>query len=220
MFVSLDVTKKSFPYFLNSVSNWQPSCNIKNQNQIQKGETHMKKTVIAVGLAVVMLLGVTYVYAGGRGYGPGSGRGNCAGFRGASDVSRCDWGRGGGRGNYGEGWGVSNLTSEQQTKMRELRQKHHNEVAPLREKMFSMKEELRVLWSDPKADSKAIEAKTKEMNVLRDQMRDKGVQFRLEARSLLTPEQIKAFGSGCGQGCGKGGGAGPGRGPGRGRGRC
>jgi Spy/CpxP family protein refolding chaperone len=111
----------------------------------------MKKMVIAAGLAVVMLLGVTYVYAGGWGFGPGSGRGNCAGS-----------------------WGTSDLTSEQQTKMQELQQKHYNEVAPLREKMFSMRQELRTLWSDPKADSKAIEAKTKEMNVLRDQMRDKG----------------------------------------------
>ena len=180
----------------------------------------MKKMVIAAGLAVVMLLSVTYVYAGGWGYGLGSGRGNCAGFRGASDVSRCDWGRGCGRNNRGGGWGALNLTSEQQTKMQELRQKHYNQVAPLREKMFGLRQELRTLWSDPKADSKAIEAKTKEMNALRDQMRDKGVQFRLEARGLLTPDQIKAFGAGCGQGYGPKAGAGPGRGPGKGRGRC
>ena len=104
--------------------------------------------------------------------------------------------------------------------MQELHQKHYNEVAPLREKMFSLRQELRTLWSDPKADSKAIEEKTKEMNALRNQMQDKKVQFRLETRSLLTPDQIKAFGSGCGQGFGPKGSAGPGRGPGRGRGRC
>jgi periplasmic protein CpxP/Spy len=156
----------------------------------------MKKTVIALGLAVVLLLGITYVYAGGPGFGPGNGPRNCAG-----------------------GWGASNLTSEQQTKMQEVRQKHYNEVAPLRDKMFSLRQELRTLWSDPKADSKAIEGKTKEMNALRDQMQDKMVQFRLDARNLLTPDQIQALGTGCGQGCGPGGGAGPGRGPGRGRGR-
>jgi periplasmic protein CpxP/Spy len=140
----------------------------------------MKKMVIAAGLAMGMLLGVTDVYAGGWGLGPGSGRGNGAG-----------------------GWGASNLTAEQQAKMQDLRQKHYNDVAPLREKMFSLRRELRTLWSDPKADSKTIEEKTKEMKALRDQMRDKGVQFRLEARSLLTPDQIKTFGSGCGQGSGQ-----------------
>ena len=155
----------------------------------------MKKTLIALGLVVAMLLGITYVYAGGPGFGPGHGRRNCAG-----------------------GLGASNLTSEQQTKMQELRQKHYNEVAPFRDKMFSLRQEIRTLWSDPKADSKVIQSKTKEMSDLRDQMQDKMVQFRLEARNLLTPDQIQALGTGCGQGCGPGGGAGPGRGPGGGRG--
>jgi protein CpxP len=155
----------------------------------------MKKMIVVAGLAVVMLLGVTYVYAGGWGLGPGGGRGNCAG-----------------------GWGASNLTSEQQTKMQELRQKHYDEVAPLREKMFSLRQELRTLWSDPKADSNVIQSKTKEMSDLRDQMQEKMVQFRLEARNLLTADQIKEFGAGCGQGFGPGAGAGQGRGPGRGRG--
>ena len=88
----------------------------------------MKKTVIASGLAVVVFLGITYVYAGASGFGPGNGRRNCAG-----------------------GWGASNLTSEQQTKTQELREKHYNEVAPFRNKMISLRQELQTLWSDPKA---------------------------------------------------------------------
>lgn len=156
----------------------------------------MKKTVIVLGLAVVVLLGITYVYAGGPGFGSGNGPRNCAGK-----------------------WGASNLTSEQQTKMQGLRQQHYDEVAPLRDKMFNLRQELRTLWSDPKADPKVIQSKTKEMSDLRDQMQDKMVQFRLEARNLLTPDQIQAMGAGCKQGCGAGGGAGPDHGPGRGRGR-
>jgi len=156
----------------------------------------MKKTVIALGLAVVILLGITYVYAGGPGFGPGRGPRNSAG-----------------------GLGAANLTSEQQTKLQELRQKHYNEVAPFRDKMFSLRQEIRTLWSDPKADPKVIQSKTKEMSDLRDQMQDKMVQFRLDARNLLTPDQIQALGAGCGQGCGSGSGAGSGHGSGRGRGR-
>ena len=150
----------------------------------------MKKTVMAIGLAVVVVLGTAYVYAGGPGFGPGKGSRNCAG-----------------------GWGAANLTSEQQTKINELRLQHQNEVAPLRDKMVTLRQELRTLWSDPKADPTVIEAKTKEMNALRDQMRDKGLHLRLEGRNLLTPEQIQtrgAGGAGCGQG--PGGGRGQGRG--------
>ena len=147
----------------------------------------MKKTVIALGLAVVVALGATYVFAGGPGFGPGKGSRNCGG-----------------------GCRVANLTSEQQTKIQEVRQQHHNEVAPLRDKMVSLREELRTLWSDPKADPKVIQAKTKEMNNLRDQMQDKMVEFRLETRNLLTPDQIQAMGAGCEQ-C-------PGHGRGQGRG--
>ena len=148
----------------------------------------MKKTVIALGLAVVVALGATYVYAGGRGFGPGKGSGSRAG-----------------------GCRTANLTSEQQTKIQELRQQHHNEVAPLRDKMDSLRQELRTLWSDPKADPTDIEAKTKEMNDLRNQMQDKRLHMRLESRNLLSPEQIQALGAGYG------GDAGRGRGQGRGR---
>jgi Spy/CpxP family protein refolding chaperone len=148
----------------------------------------MKKTVVALGLVVVMLVGVSYVYARGPGFGPGRGPGfgpgDCPGFGGAS-----------------------NLTPEQQTQMRDLQQKHYNEVAPLREKMFTLSQELRTLWADPKADPKLIQSKTREMSDLRDQMQDRMVQLKLEARNLLTPDQISSFGQGCGRdgrGCGSG----------------
>ena len=64
--------------------------------------------------------------------------------------------------------------------------------------------ELRLLWTDPKADSKAILAKEGELRGLRNRMRDKMVQYRLEARSSLTPEQIEKFGMMCGMGLGFG----------------
>jgi Spy/CpxP family protein refolding chaperone len=147
----------------------------------------MKKIMIALGLAVVVALGAPYVFAGGPGSGPGKGPRNCGG-----------------------GWGAANLTSEQQMKIQELRDQHYNEIAPLRDKMVSLRQELQTLWSDPKADPKVIQAKAKEMNDLRDQMQDIMVEFRLETRNLLTPDQIQAMGAGCGQG--------PGRGRGQGRG--
>jgi zinc resistance-associated protein len=154
----------------------------------------MRKLVVALGLVAVVVLGITYVYAQGPGYG------------------RQGWG-------YGQ-W--SSLTPEQRTKLQELRQKFNDETAQLRGTILTKRLELQSLWTDPKADSKAIQEKEKEMRSLQDQMRDKATQFTLEARKIPTPEQLAQFGPGSGMGPGFGGrrmmdyGHGMGRGYGRG----
>jgi len=99
-----------------------------------------------------------------------------------------------------------------------LRQKFDNETAQLKGNILTKRLELRSLWANPKADPKAILEKEKELTSLQDKLRDKRVQFRLEARSLLTPEQIAQFGSGWGMGRGFGRGYMTGGGHGMGRG--
>lgn len=139
----------------------------------------MKKTIVLLGLAVVMVLGVAYASAQGPGSGPGPG-------------NRPGWGQG--------KW--SSLTPEQQTKFQELRQKFNDETAQLRGTMLTKRLELQSLWRNPKADSKAILEKEKEFRSLQNQMEDKAVQFKLEARTILTPEQLSQFGTGLGMGRG------------------
>ena len=143
----------------------------------------MKKTVVVLGLVAVMVLGVAYAFAQGPGAGPGPGR-------------RPGWGQ--------EKW--SSLTPEQQTKLKELRQKFNDETAQLRGTMLTKRLELQSLWRNPKADSKAILEKEKEFRSLQNQMKDKAVQLKLEARTILTPEQLSQFGPGLGMGRGFGGG--------------
>jgi Spy/CpxP family protein refolding chaperone len=153
----------------------------------------MKKTIIALGLVALMLLGVTYVYAQGPGFGPG----------------------------YRTGWGPgkwSSLTPEQQAKFQELRQKFNDETTQLRGTILTKRLELQSLWTNPKADPKAILDKEKELGTLREQLRDKAVRFKLEARNVLTPEQLAQFGSGWGMGPGFGHGHRRGHGYGTGRG--
>lgn len=150
--------------------------------------------VIALSLVVTIVLGAAYVYAFGPGYGP----------RGSGKGGPC-WEAGG----PGKG---STLTPEQKTKFQELRQKLVDETAKLRGSLLTKRLELQSLWTNPKADSKAIVEKEKELRDLQNQMKDKGIQFKLEARQFLTPEQIAGFGPGCGKGPGFG------RGPMRGRG--
>jgi zinc resistance-associated protein len=172
-----------------------PLINDQNPKEVRR----MRKLAVVLALAVIVVLGVTYAFAQGPGYGRG-GRGNAQGF---------------------DRW--SSLTPEQKTKMQELRQKFIDETAQLRGKMVTARLELQSLWANPKADSKAIEEKSKEMGTLQSQMREKAVQFRLEARKNLTPEQITQLGPGSGMGPGFGGrgmmGNGPGAGCGNGRGQ-
>jgi len=160
----------------------------------------MRKTIVALGLMAIMLLGVTYAYAQGSGTGPGYGPGH---------------------GGMHEHWGPgkdSSLTPEQKAKIQELRQKFSGENAKLIGAIVTKKIELRSLWTDPKADSKAILDKEKELRDLKNQMRDKVVQMKLEVRKFLTPEQIQNWRPGFGMGRGFEGGCGMGRGMGQGRG--
>jgi Spy/CpxP family protein refolding chaperone len=141
----------------------------------------MKKAIIAVALAAVVVLGITYVYAEGPGFGPGHGRRDCAGF-----------------------WKDSSLTSEQKTQLQDLREKFREDMAPLRETIHTKGTELRSLWADPKADPRIIQEREAELRELTNQMRDKMVQHKLEARNFLTPEQISELGSCWGKGRGRG----------------
>ena len=144
----------------------------------------MKKAIIILSLVAMVLLGVTYVYAKSQEFGPG---------RKAMPSH--------------EFWGVCkipNLTPEQKAKFQELRRKFNDETAQLKGSLLTKRLELRSLWTNPKADSKAIMDKEKELRDLLNQMKDKAVQNMLEARKILTPEQLSEFGSGCRMGFGHG----------------
>jgi Spy/CpxP family protein refolding chaperone len=167
---------------------------------------------LALSLVTVLILGVTYVYAQGPGYGPGRG----PGWKG----ERCWESENPGK--------FSSLTPDQKTKFQELRRKFNDETAQLRGALVTKRLELQSLWTNPKSDSKSIMEKEKELRELQNQMRDKGVQLKLEARNILTPEQIEEFGPGMGRGFGRGHrkgyghgyGMGPGYGMGLGYGPC
>jgi Spy/CpxP family protein refolding chaperone len=142
----------------------------------------MKKAMITLGLVVVMLFCVSYVYA----------QDPCG-------DPRRGWMHG------QESWGQGkrlNLTPEQKARFKELRRKFIEQTAQLRGGLLTKRLELQSLWTDPKADSKTILAKERELRDLQNQMRDKIVQYRLEARNSLTPEQIEKLGLMGGMGLG------------------
>jgi Spy/CpxP family protein refolding chaperone len=135
----------------------------------------MKRSVFVLALVSSVVFSISYGYA----LGPGEGAG-----RGPRD------------GGYQErvpGRAYA-LNPDQMSKMDELQRRFRAENAQLIGAMVGKRLELRVLWTDPNADPNAILQKEKELRDLQDQMKDKMVRMRLEARKFLTPDQIAHWG--------------------------
>ena len=130
----------------------------------------MKRIMLALGFVMVLIFGVTYVYADNPGH------------KGMGEM-----------GHSHKGWGPGkelSFTPEQKAKFQELRRNFRRDNAQLIGSLVAKKIELQALWTDPKADSKAIMDKATELRNVQDQLRDKFVGTMLEARKILTPEQI------------------------------
>jgi len=138
----------------------------------------MKRIAIAMslGLAVVMFLSGTYVYAQ------------------AADPAH--------KGMHSHESMASDkgfsLTPEQKAKFREMRRMFIRENAQLIGALVAKRLDLRSLWTDPKSDPNTILDKEKELRTLQNQMKDKVVLAMLEARKILTPEQIEHWKPGWG----------------------
>lgn len=89
-----------------------------------------------------------------------------------------------GRGCWGGFWGGPPLTPEQSTQIFNLKQKFYNDTANLRRQMVQKRAELAALWQAPTPDQAKIAAKQKELNALRDQMQQKGLDFQMQARKI------------------------------------
>lgn len=83
------------------------------------------------------------------------------------------------------------LSKAQQDKMWQLKEKFNNDTSALRYEMFQKRNEMRALWTDPKASDATILAKEKEVNALMQKMHDRMIQFKLDQRKVYTPEQLK-----------------------------
>ncbi len=128
-------------------------------------------------------------------------------------LSTAAWAQPMGRG-HGRGW-MLNLTPEQAGQLFDLKQKFMNDTAELRKNMLVKRTELRALWKAENPDAKQIVAKQKELSALREQLLEKSVAYRLQARKIC-PQIGQGFGKGQGKGAGMGMGAGCGMGTGAG----
>ena len=128
----------------------------------------MKKVTLTVMAVLFVAAVATSAFAFGWGRGPGYGP--------------C------GRGDFGGPAGL-NLAPEQTAKFKEMREAQWKEMKPLREQMFTKRDEIRKLWLETSPSQEKITAAQKEMRLLRDQIQDRTTAFRLDALKTLTPEQ-------------------------------
>jgi len=123
--------------------------------------------------------------------------------------------RGMGPKGMGPGCGPGmNITPEQAGQIFDMRQKFMNETADLRKQMVMKQAEMAALWKAETPDQNLIRAKQKEMNALRDQMQEKKLAFKMQARQVCPQGFMGGMGMGlgCGMGCAMGMGPGMGMG--------
>ena len=171
----------------------------------------MKKFYVTIGLLALMALATASLAVG-----PGPDAGTNPGQAGGGPG----WQKGPGAGlggGHGRMASYLNLSKEQQDALRALRKQQWEELKPLRDQMSQKRQEMRDLYTNPATNDATIIAKQKELNLLRQQMQDKAVQFRLQHRRIFTPEQLTKLKE-MPYGHGKGACSGHGRGWGRTRG--
>jgi zinc resistance-associated protein len=176
-----------------------------NQKESKEKTLDLKEGIAMKGKIKIWMVGLALVALGGVALAQGPGNG----FR--------------GQGNCLGGFDRLNLTADQKTKLTQMQEKNFKELLLLRNEMQTKRFELQTLWSTPKPDKSKILAKQNELNALREKKQAKTTEFRLQARSILTPEQIAqvgTFGPGTGMGGGRGFGHGRGMGGKMGYGPC
>ncbi len=87
-----------------------------------------------------------------------------------------------------------NLSPDQKTRLKELRDNFKKDTVFLRNNLKVKRLELRALWTVPQPEKDKILTKQREIMDLVRQLQVKGVDFRLEARKVLTPEQAAQVG--------------------------
>jgi len=82
-----------------------------------------------------------------------------------------------------------NLTEDQKQILQELRDAYSNEMAPLQNQLFSKKAEMRMLWDGSSPDREKLSAMHEEISALRQRLNQLAVQYQMDCRDVLTPNQ-------------------------------
>jgi len=89
--------------------------------------------------------------------------------------------------------GHTRLTAEQSKDMKALHDRYLEEITPLRSDLFAKRSELRLLWNKETPDGDLIKAKTKEISIIRDQLTDKRIDYRLAVQKIVPSDDRQGF---------------------------
>jgi hypothetical protein len=112
-----------------------------------------------------------------------------------------------------------NLSSQQRVKLENLHQNFIKDISTTQNQLEARFRELRDLFLNPPLDRNALNQKREQISSLQNKVDGKILDYRLEALSVLTTEQILLLPSDCCLGINPGRGYGPGFGRGYGYGR-
>jgi Spy/CpxP family protein refolding chaperone len=85
------------------------------------------------------------------------------------------------------------LTEAQDKEMRRIRTVYSNRILKLRSEIIGKSIQYRELLSDPAATEESIRAKGREIEAIDTQLIRERIDFEIEMRKILTPEQFKRW---------------------------
>jgi len=110
-----------------------------------------------------------------------------------------------GRGNCQMDWAGNqpglNLTADQTNAFNDLQSNHVAEVSSVRQAIRQKQLESDRLFLDASPDAAKLTALQKEISALKAQVAEKNLSYQLQARKLLTAEQLNQVPPGCNFGC-------------------
>lgn len=83
------------------------------------------------------------------------------------------------------------LTAEQRVKLELIREKGMERMKAERPRMMELRKGLVAAFADPKVDAAALKTKVAEVRKAMQDGMEQGVDLLIEARAVLTPEQLK-----------------------------
>jgi Spy/CpxP family protein refolding chaperone len=111
----------------------------------------------------------------GQGPGKGHGRGQAFERRGCSPLEALD------------------LSEAQRASVQEIEGRYWDGIVGSREKMMIRHLELQGLIRDPNTSVEAIREKSRELGDLQSEIREKMMDYQIEIRSVLTPDQMRRW---------------------------
>jgi len=139
----------------------------------------MRTKVIALAIVAVLVLAASLVLAQAR-----QGRGNLPKAGGQGDEMGAQWMRLGPRIAKELG-----LSQDQIQQLKQLRDQFKAATEQARTELQTKRQEMVKLWAADEPNATAIKSLAAEMDVLRAQIRDAGVDHGIAALKVLTPDQ-------------------------------